>query len=97
MQDAVLLVSGAARFLLTSGASSHEHRLIMNSNTHEQHIPHESERPLPSTGGAPGGREAGTVQPGMADADKQARTGKVEEPVRSTPPAGRWNDVAPNE
>jgi hypothetical protein len=75
----------------------HEHRLIMKSNMHEQHIPHESERPLPSTGGAPGGRKAGTTQPGMADADKRARTGKVDEPVRSTPPAGSWNDVASNE
>lgn len=69
----------------------------MKGNTHEQHIPHESERTLPSTGGAPGGRKAGTVQPGLADADKRARTGKVQEPVRNTPPAGSWNDVAPNE
>ena len=69
----------------------------MKSNTHEQHIPHESEQTLPSSAGAAGGRKAGTTQPGMADADKQARTGKVAEPVRNTPPAGSWNDVAPNE
>jgi hypothetical protein len=69
----------------------------MKSNIHEQHVPHESEQTLPAAGGAPGGREAGTIQPGMADADKLARTGDVDEPVRDTPPAGDWNDVAPNE
>jgi hypothetical protein len=60
--------------------------------SHEQHIPHESEKPLP--GGRRIGREAGTVQPGIADDDKKARTGTIDEPVRSTPPAGDWNDVA---
>jgi hypothetical protein len=69
----------------------------MKTNTHEQHVPHESEPTLPATGGAPGGRESGTVQPGVADADKRARTGNIQEPVRNTPPAGEWNDVAPNE
>jgi hypothetical protein len=69
----------------------------MKANTHEQHVPHESEPPLPGAGGAPGGRNPGTVQPGMADADKRARTGKEDEPVRNTPPAGLWNDVASNE
>lgn len=28
----------------------------------------------------------------IADADKQTRTGSKTEPVRSTPPAGAWND-----
>jgi len=68
----------------------------MEPDTREQHIPHESEKPLPS-GARPRGRTAGTTQPGIADADKQARTGKVNEPVRNTPPAGGWNDVASNE
>jgi hypothetical protein len=36
----------------------------------------------------------GEKQPGLADADKQARTGSEHEPVRHTPPAGDWNDVA---
>jgi hypothetical protein len=36
----------------------------------------------------------GAVQPGIADADKRARTGSDREPVRNTPPAGDWNDVA---
>jgi hypothetical protein len=36
----------------------------------------------------------GEVQPGIADADKKVRTGSVQEPVRNTPPAGDWNDVA---
>ena len=62
----------------------------------EQHVPHESEKTLPSTG-AKGGREAGTTQPGIADSDKYARTGKSDETVRNTPPAGSWNDVAANE
>jgi Raf kinase inhibitor-like YbhB/YbcL family protein len=37
------------------------------------------------------------VRKGIADADKLARTGSVDEPVRDTPPAGAWNDVARNE
>ena len=68
----------------------------MKPNMHEQHVPHESEKTLPATG-TPGGRKAGTTQPGIAAADKQARTGKTDEPVRNTPPAGSWNDVASNE
>jgi hypothetical protein len=36
----------------------------------------------------------GEVQPGIADADKKVRTGSEQEPVRNTPPAGDWNDVA---
>jgi hypothetical protein len=36
----------------------------------------------------------GEMQPGIADADKKARTGSEREPVRNTPPAGDWNDVA---
>lgn len=68
----------------------------MKPNRHEQHVPHESERPLPGLGGAPD-RKPGTKQPGLADADKRARTGKGDEPIRNTPPAGSWNDVASNE
>jgi Raf kinase inhibitor-like YbhB/YbcL family protein len=37
------------------------------------------------------------VRKGIADADKLARTGSIDEPVRDTPPAGAWNDVARNE
>jgi hypothetical protein len=84
-------------FRATAMDNRHEHGLIMKSNTHEQHVPHESEPTLPASGGAPGGRKAGTKQPGIADADKMARTGKVDEPVRHTPPAGDWNDVASDE
>ena len=44
---------------------------------------------------APGARpQRGEVQTGIADADKRARTGSEQEPVRNTPPAGDWNDVA---
>jgi hypothetical protein len=39
-------------------------------------------------------RKRGEMQPGIADADKKARTGSEREPVRNTPPAGDWNDVA---
>jgi hypothetical protein len=43
----------------------------------------------------PGARpKRGEVQKGIADADKKVRTGSEEEPVRNTPPAGDWNDVA---
>ena len=34
------------------------------------------------------------IDKGIADADKKARTGTVQEPVRNTPPAGAWNDTA---
>jgi hypothetical protein len=68
----------------------------MQPGRHEQHIPHESEKTLPSD--RPGvRRESGAKHPGVADEDKGVRTGKVEETVRNTPPAGNWNDVASNE
>ena len=38
--------------------------------------------------------QRGDVQRGIANADKKARTGSEQEPVRNTPPAGDWNDVA---
>jgi len=63
---------------------------------HEQHIPHDSEKTLPSDrSGAR--RESGAKHPGIADEDKRVRTGNVDEPVRNTPPAGAWNDVASEE
>ena len=34
------------------------------------------------------------IDKGIAQADKRARTGKNEEPVRNTPPAGAWNDTS---
>ena len=68
----------------------------MKQHMNEQHIPHDSEKPLPSKGPRIG-RAAGTTQPGIADEDKRVRSGRVDEPVRSTPPAGSWNDVASNE
>jgi hypothetical protein len=34
------------------------------------------------------------VKHGIADADKVARTGSMDEPVRNTPPAGAWNDTS---
>jgi hypothetical protein len=34
------------------------------------------------------------VEKDIADADKKARTGSTDEPVRNTPPAGAWNDTA---
>lgn len=38
-------------------------------------------------------REPDGVETGIADADKQARAGTVNEPVRNTPPAGAWNET----
>jgi hypothetical protein len=65
-------------------------------NMREQHVPHESEKPLPRdiSPNQAARRKAGTVQPGIADADKKARTGTVDEPVRNTPPGGEWNEDA---
>lgn len=34
------------------------------------------------------------VQENIADADKVARTGSKEEPLRNTPPAGAWNETS---
>jgi len=34
------------------------------------------------------------IEKGIADADKKARTGTTQEPVRNSPPAGAWNDTA---
>lgn len=34
------------------------------------------------------------IEKEIADADKRARTGSTDESVRSTPPAGAWNDTA---
>jgi hypothetical protein len=34
------------------------------------------------------------IKTGIADADKKARTGRTVEAVRTTPPAGAWNDTA---
>jgi len=34
------------------------------------------------------------VDTGIADADKQVRSGKTDEPVRNTPPAGAWNETS---
>jgi hypothetical protein len=46
--------------------------------------------------GAPGvqSEEPRGIERGIADADKRARTGSKNEPVRNTPPAGAWNDTA---
>lgn len=34
------------------------------------------------------------IEKDIADADKVARTGSKDEPVRDTPPAGAWNDTS---
>lgn len=47
----------------------------------------------PSTQDAPLGQEPQGIQHDVAEADKKARTGREEEPVRNTPPAGAWNDT----
>lgn len=47
----------------------------------------------PSMDDAPLGQEPQGVQHGIAEADKRARTGGEDEPVRNTPPAGAWNDT----
>jgi len=45
----------------------------------------------------PGGVESEEprgIEEGIAEADKKARTGSKDEPVRNTPPAGAWNDTS---
>jgi NADPH:quinone reductase-like Zn-dependent oxidoreductase len=39
-------------------------------------------------------REPQGVQEHIADADKKARAGSTDEPVRNAPPAGAWNDTS---
>jgi hypothetical protein len=71
---------------------------IMGSQGTQEGRKREGERtPSHVPGAEPRPREVhkrGEVQPGIADADKKARTGSEQEPVRDTPPAGDWNDVA---
>jgi hypothetical protein len=43
---------------------------------------------------SPSPEEPRGIEKGIADADKKARTGTTQEPVRNTPPAGAWNDTA---
>ena len=42
--------------------------------------------------GAPG--EPRGVQPEIADADKETRSGRRREELRNTPPAGPWNETS---
>jgi hypothetical protein len=48
----------------------------------------------PSMLDAPLGEEPQGIQHDVAEADKKARTGKQDEPVRNSPPAGAWNDTS---
>ncbi len=41
----------------------------------------------------PAGEEPRGILRHIADADRLARAGKPEEPVRNTPPAGPWNET----
>jgi hypothetical protein len=70
----------------------------MGSEAKEEGRKETGERtPSDAPGKAPGQAQVhrrGEMQPGIADADKKARTGSEREPVRNTPPAGDWNDVA---
>lgn len=47
----------------------------------------------PSMIDAPLGEEPQGIQHDIAEADKKARTGKKDEAVRNSPPAGAWNDT----
>jgi hypothetical protein len=53
----------------------------------------------PGQGDAEAGLSSGEprgVQADIADADKKARVGTASEEVRSTPPAGKWNETSPD-
>lgn len=56
--------------------------------------PHPRGQTGPPGGKSAIGQEPQGVQKDIADADKRARTGTTEEPVRNTPPAGAWNDTS---
>jgi hypothetical protein len=51
----------------------------------------EERRNDPATGES---EEPRGIEKDIADADKKARTGSRKEQVRTTPPAGGWNDTA---
>jgi hypothetical protein len=73
---------------------------IMASESKEEGCKIKGEHTPSHLSGVPGTQPAekrpkrGEVQHGIADPDKKARTGSEQEPVRNTPPAGDWNDVA---
>jgi hypothetical protein len=64
----------------------------------EKHIPATDDEstavPDPSSETSPRWHEPRRLQKGIADADKIARKGSTEEPVRNTPPAGAWNETS---
>jgi hypothetical protein len=51
-------------------------------------------RPLGTRRPDPNLKRGPAIKTGIAEADKRARTGTAEEPVRNTPPAGAWNDTS---
>jgi hypothetical protein len=62
-------------------------------------LPETERKPVEGHPPDPGvGREQRGIDEHIADADERVRkeTGR-KEPVRNTPPAGEWNDTAPNE
>jgi hypothetical protein len=63
----------------------------MESRKRADTDPSRSPRTAPDFG-EPG--EPRGVQPDIADADKEARSGQRHEEVRNTPPAGSWNDTS---
>jgi hypothetical protein len=80
-----------------SSANDHE-ELIMGSEGKDEGCKVKDERRPSRAPGAPPKpddvHKRGSVQAGISDADKKARTGSERESVRNTPPAGDWNDVA---
>lgn len=64
----------------------------------EKHVPTtDGESPIvpePSSQTSPRWHEPQGIQREIADADKVARKGSKEEPVRNTPPAGAWNETS---
>jgi hypothetical protein len=73
-----------------SAAASMRSAKEVNRPIQDDERPDESGKGVRRDAGEPRG-----VQPGIADADKIARTGTADEPVRNTPPAGKWNDTSP--
>jgi hypothetical protein len=69
----------------------------MNTDQKDQNRPHQDDERRDESGKGirreP--REPRGIQSGIADADKLARVGTADEPVRNTPPAGEWNETSP--
>jgi hypothetical protein len=64
------------------------------SERHRLDSPHEVADQVRNKSSGSEPQEPRGIEKGIADADKKARAGTTQEPLRNTPPAGAWNDTA---